>query len=801
MTNPVATQIGEIVLNELDHFQRNFNPEGGAAILPTQLALQKEPFVAAVRACHEKDGEEILLICRHFTPKNMRPATNGADFASYLSPYGQIVAKKPGQTHLFEVTLPGERVLRHQSELIWKDEFQPRLLPEGWDAMNNRMEWIGDRMAAASLRKLIQGDLQEPSARTRQVKVELPAQAILDEVQDRIFRLPINHRVLIFGSPGTGKTTVLLKRLSQKTKQEFLSEQEKALFRSGEWSEQDWLLFTPSDLLKGYLKEALAKELLPAGDDHLKVYWTFRKEVLRELGVLKVGNQGVFRVLSAETQLLKRRTPAEYGSLTRAFGEYLNGRIRDHFRERAQNYNNEVRSQLAQLSNEGQELMDKTLARLTELTDDPAVLRNIQESARAARDANKAVRGLLDLFRAAGALQEDAENAGFVQIYLHHKRLADLQNQVRATLRNVPDVPDFRRIRSLASSLAEELERLYNSLSLRQIIELAPRAYARFRGEDNNRERYFSESATPELGVNPGISEPEQDVIFFHLLGWVRDVMPELPNDRNGVPKSICSVLDRMKTNVCIDEATDFSPLEIACMERFAHPRRGGVTLSGDLMQRVTKDGLKNWDDLSELSQPFEHCELTTSYRQSERLFRIAKDLYAHVNQVEPPFRSAYERRETDPPPLAFKSGKGQNAARWLADRVFEIFELCGNTLPTIAMLTPTREDVKPLENELAPLLAESGIEVDAAADGNYLGDAARVRIFPVERIKGLEFEAVFYVGIDRMAAIHKDLIDKYFYVGLSRARSLLGVTFETRFPQRLDSTRDHFATQEAFQG
>lgn len=800
MTEPVSTQIGEIVLNELDHFQRNFNPDGGAAILPTQLALQKEPFVAAVHARHEKDGEEILLICRHFTPNNLRPVTKNADFVSYLSPYGRIVATKPGETHRFEVALQGDRVLRHQSELIWKDEFQPKLLPEGPDAMNNRMEWVGGSLAAASLRELIKGKSQESAERTRQVKVELPAQAILDEVQDRIFRLPLNHRVLIFGSPGTGKTTVLLKRLSQKTKQEFLSEQEKALFRSGDWTEQDWLLFTPSDLLKGYLKEALAKELLPAGDDHLKVYWTFRKEVLRELGVLKVGNQGVFRVLSAETQLLKRHTPAEYGSLTGAFGAYLNTRIRDHFRERVQDFNNAVRSALAQLSNEGQDLVDKAFAKLTELTDDAGALSTAQETARAARDANKAVRGLLDLFRAAGALQEDADSAGFVQIYLHHKRLADLQNQVTATIRNVADGPDFRRIRGLTSSLVEELERLHNSLSLRQIIELAPRSYARFRNEDNHRERYFSENAKTELGVSPGISEPEQDVIFFHLLEWVREVMPELPKDRSGVPNSICSVLDRMKTNVCIDEASDFSPLEIACMERFAHPRRGGVTLSGDLMQRVTKDGLKSWDELSELSPPFELCELTVSYRQSERLFRIAKDLYAHVNQVVPPFRSAYQRRDTDPPPLAFKSGKSKSAARWLADRVFEIFELCGSTLPTIAMLTPTREDVKTLENELAPLLAESGIEVDAAADGNYLGDAARVRIFPVERIKGLEFEAVFYVGIDRMAAIHKDLIDKYFYVGLSRARSLLGVTFETRFPQRLECTRDHFATQEAFQ-
>ena len=66
-------------------------------------------------------------------------------------------------------------------------------------------------------------------------------------------------------------------------------------------------------------------------------------------------------------------------------------------------------------------------------------------------------------------------------------------------------------------------------------------------------------------------------------------------------------------------------------------------------------------------------------------------------------------------------------------------------------------------------------------------------RIFPVEYIKGLEFEAVFYVGLDRMDDVHKDLLDKYVYVGLSRARSFLGVSYEKRFPQRLAAIEEYF--------
>ena len=92
------------------------------------------------------------------------------------------------------------------------------------------------------------------------------------------------------------------------------------------------------------------------------------------------------------------------------------------------------------------------------------------------------------------------------------------------------------------------------------------------------------------------------------------------------------------------------------------------------------------------------------------------------------------------------------------------------------------------------------GIEVEGAREGNNLGNPARVRVFPVECIKGLEFEAVFHVGLDRMAEIHKELIDKYVYVGLSRARSFLGIAYERQFPQRLQCIQQHFLGRVAFQ-
>ena len=38
--------------------------------------------------------------------------------------------------------------------------------------------------------------------------------------------------------------------------------------------------------------------------------------------------------------------------------------------------------------------------------------------------------------------------------------------------------------------------------------------------------------------------------------------------------------------------------------------------------------------------------------------------------------------------------------------------------------------------------------------------------MFDIQYIKGLEFEAVFFVGVDQLAANQPELFDKYLYVG-----------------------------------
>ena len=102
-------------------------------------------------------------------------------------------------------------------------------------------------------------------------------------------------------------------------------------------------------------------------------------------------------------------------------------------------------------------------------------------------------------------------------------------------------------------------------------------------------------------------------------------------------------------------------------------------------------------------------------------------------------------------------------------------------------------ERIDPLVNSLKPFLAERNLQVVGCRYGRDVGNAQEVRVFDIGHIKGLEFEAVFFISVDDLAKRVPDLFHKFIYVGLTRAATFLGVTCKTSLPESLTFVRPLF--------
>ena len=104
------------------------------------------------------------------------------------------------------------------------------------------------------------------------------------------------------------------------------------------------------------------------------------------------------------------------------------------------------------------------------------------------------------------------------------------------------------------------------------------------------------------------------------------------------------------------------------------------------------------------------------------------------------------------PPALAEGLRSLAEVAAWLAARIIVEIEGFVKKLPSIAVLVMSDAEVEPLAQSLAELLVDNNIKAVPCRNGQTIGNENDVRVFDIQHIKGLEFEAVFFVGVDRLA-------------------------------------------------
>ncbi|MGF7116689.1 hypothetical protein QF017_006217 [Pseudomonas laurylsulfatiphila] len=819
-------------------------------ITQSLLNLVREPAISRIVVKTDKGLIETYYICR-----TTGIPLKGALLAGYRTPLGRLAVFDAGES--VELEIAGKKAT---FRILDKLEMKPQKSDDLWDSIDSI--WRRDRatpQTIPSLRKLVQPvddnaffamlDGESEAEKIREGVVHeirkamaLRDQAILDKIQDEIFRLSIDNQLIILGPPGTGKTTTLIKRLGQKLDWEALSTDEQRLLGSPA-SRKRWMMFTPSDLLKHYVKEAFSRENVPASDEHIKTWSKRRHELARStFGILKTGNSGSC-ILKEDRRYSSFAISDDPRQWFAEFKTFHQNRLLTSLREgatllkdSAPNLSDAVVEELLvtvdELSPEGLlsayaiwnrvEVRIEPLLKTSRATTDKL----IQQQGSLLHNRNKAVFVELATFLESLGQNEDEIDDGeefdddsgvdgmstpnhtaerrafqayqkFLQSYARTRyRNGSLGKSTRAA--RIRDwlgdrVPPEEWLKTLGREMCfQNALRRFRNAWKRYVLDV-PTSYRAFRRECLALELYDYQK--PDAPAH--IDETELDAILLLMLRSARELIrQDFVRRHLDDPRftELAKISNQFLQQVLVDEATDFSTLQLACMESLTDPATESFFACGDFNQRITGHGLKRLDQLEWISPRLKHRRINTVYRQSRLLNSFAiKLLDLMQGDTEAvgnlPEHSTHEGVQ----PVLGENLDESAASTWVAERIIEIdarMRSKGEDIPTIAVLVTSEDRVKPMADALTEKLERISLRATPCADGQSLGNESDIRVFDVQHIKGLEFEAVFFVGVDDLAESNPALFERFLYVGATRAATYLGMVCHKRLPASLDNLR-----------
>lgn len=844
----INTMTSGLAIHELDKINQ--------ANQESYLALAAEPAIARIVVAGRHGEERTYYICR------TTPILGFPNFASYLAPVGKLASVAVGE----DFTLPDGTIV----QVLERAQLRPALQADGWDSHDTLVEAenLGP-LTIQSLRALlteVTGNLGTEdllgqllaeetirsniiSGRRRSVinKMGLRDQPILDRYQDEIFRLPLDNRLLILGPPGTGKTTTLIRRLGQKLDTAYLDEGEKRLVEmvgtaQGLAHAHSWLMFTPTELLKQYLKEAFAREGVPASDLRIRTWQDYRRELARNaFGVLRTSTGGGTYVLKdglpslttkamdhpiqwfddfntwqhnafvqdlheAATQLHDAKTPdvqslgarlqhileqAADSPWASTFGGLAAElpKVQAFVTGRKDATDTKIRAALNLQLNRNRSFLDELARFIDGLQQTQASDTDEQDDFDIDEEEDVAVprtgrAAALNAYMQAVRTQARAVAA---------KRTVSKSSRVGKIIEWLGDrgLSEADRAEVGASLLVQSNARRFVN-PVKRYLDGIPKRYRTFRRERQKADGWYEREGFEARDIHP----LELDIVLLAILRTASDLICRptvLREIDNPAWSSLQPVLNHYRNQILVDEATDFSPIQLASMAALANPRLRSFFACGDFNQRLTTWGARSVEDLKWIFADLGIKEITVSYRQSMQLNDLARAMIREVGGTDPKVSLPNHVDCAGVAPALREHAEDiETVVNWLADRIREIESFVGQ-LPSIAIFVNTEDDVAPVAEALNATLSEQNIQVIACHEGQAVGQESNVRVFDIQHIKGLEFEAVFFVGIDQLAAKHPELFDKYLYVGTTRAATYLGVTCRAALPPIIENLRTLF--------
>ena len=223
-----------------------------------------------------------------------------------------------------------------------------------------------------------------------------------------------------------------------------------------------------------------------------------------------------------------------------------------------------------------------------------------------------------------------------------------------------------------------------------------PKRYRTFRRARQRGGRWFAADITFTNEIN----ELELDAMLLSSLKAARDLLSRVEVRANLTDRSwiqLQPVFALYRNQVLADEATDFSPLQLASMAALMHPTINSFFASGDFNQRLNASGIASASDLSWVSPDMQTREISVLFRQSRRLQSLSQSILQTLEDVHVTPGVAADTEGDEVSPVLLEShGDYSNLARWLAHRIREVERSLGQ-LPSIAVFVASEGDVEPL--------------------------------------------------------------------------------------------------------
>lgn len=689
---------------------------------------------------------------------------------------------------------------------------------------------------------------------------ELRYQPILDPIQESIKRSKIFDGALIInGGPGTGKTTSLIQRIKfliYPSIEEYktLTQTQKDILFSQKTS---WIFYSPNELLALFLRNSMKLEELTADTERVKVWASHKNDLVKIYrfvsetkrpfliynkahGVNLFANNA--KSISSVTDGLESSymnyqkdklnkvdeidvAPFKWKNVGQSIQNYIKARnnaksiedlirlflnLTESFKKETEANSDEYKSLIEKVASRIQVIIQKESERATALS---ALLKQWKtEATEIDEDEDEETDIEQEDFEEKEELVAfDFEKELFTKLksLCRKQALKKFDKNTRFSKRDkelltlIPEVAEQNEYDLLGQTayFKKFFERVTKGI-VANILREIPMVYKKYRREQLN-----SKSANWNLTIleelvkkdrNSRIHSDEQALLLSFVNNIVLKISKSFQFQFNSINHPyINGFKNHCKPVIGIDEATDFSIIDLIAINSFGHPELSSVTLSGDLMQRMTSEGLTSWQDFTQLIPNSEIKDLKVSYRQSPTLLSLAKAIYQKSTGKTANYESYIEKDVAEPKPLMLVSSNEEDKLQWIADRILEIYRAYGDSIPSIAIFLPEENQLENFASQLGGLdtLADVGILVKACRDGQVLGDKNTVRVFSINVIKGLEFESVFFHNIDELQRqnLENDLFLKYLYVGLSRATFYLGLTISNKFPDDIAFIVDNF--------